>query len=96
MKIFAATIKHQSCAKFMHGTNSYLADTWVGALSSGYGRRLIFQEVVGSNPDAIYWMDMTFFKLIRCKGSVVCLKTPKINEKESGVGKLKKPFDQRS
>ena len=33
-----------------------------------------------------YWMDMTFFKLICCKHCIVCLKRPKINEKEAVVG----------
>ena len=27
----------------------------------------MFGEVVGSNPSAVYWMDMTFFILISCK-----------------------------
>ena len=47
-------------------------ETW----SSGYGRRL---KVVGSNPGAVYWMDMTFFTLICCKNGIVCLKRSKIN-----------------
>ena len=29
---------------------------------------------------------MTFFKLICCKNCLVCLKRPKMNEKEAGVG----------
>ena len=45
-----------------------------------------FQEVVGLNPGAIYWMDMTFCTLIYCKNCFVCLKRPKINEKEAKVG----------
>ena len=43
-------------------------------------------KVVGSNPSAVYWMDMTFFTLICCKNCIVCLKRPKINEKEAGDG----------
>ena len=31
-------------------------------------------------------MNMTFFKLICCKNCLVCLKRPKMNEKEAGVG----------
>ena len=31
------------------------------------------------------WMDMTFFTLICCNNCIVCLKRPKINEKEAGV-----------
>ena len=42
------------------------------------------QEVVGSNPGTVYWMIMTFFALICCKNGIVCLKRPKINEKEAG------------
>ena len=42
---------------------------------------------MGSNPSAVYWMDMTFFTLICCTNcSGVCLKRPKISEKEAGVG----------
>ena len=32
-------------------------------MSSGYGRRLMFL-VVGSNPGAVYRMDMTFFPIV--------------------------------
>jgi len=31
-------------------------------------------------------MDITFFTFIYCKNCIVCLKRPKINEKEAGVG----------
>ena len=31
-------------------------------------------------------LDGHFFALICCKNSIVCLKRPKINEKEAGVG----------
>ena len=44
------------------------------------------REVMGSNPGAVYWMDMTFFKFICCKNCIVCLKRPKINANEAGVG----------
>ena len=52
------------------------------------------REVMGSNPGAVYWMDMTFFKFICCKNCIVCLKRPKINANEAGVGPFleKKPF----
>ena len=50
--------------------------------SSGLGR----PKVVGSNPSDTYWMDMTFFTLICFKNCIVCLKRPKINKKEAGVG----------
>ena len=40
---------------------------------------------MGSNPSTVYWMGMTFFTLICCKNCIVCLKRPKINEKEAGV-----------
>ena len=35
-----------------------------------------------------YWMDMTFFTFICCKNCIVCLKRPKINKKEAGVGPI--------
>ena len=42
-----------------------------------------FREVVGSNPVTIYLMDI--FTLICCKNCYdVCLKRPKLNEKEAG------------
>ena len=45
------------------------------------------REVVGSNPGTVYWMVFIFFTLICCKKIIdVCLKRPKINEKEAGVG----------
>ena len=47
------------------------------------------QEVVDLNPSAIYWIDMTFFTLICCKKIIVCLKRPKINEKEARVRSFK-------
>ena len=31
--------------------------------SSGYGRWLHVTKVVGSDPNAVYWMDMTFFHI---------------------------------
>ena len=42
-------------------------------------------KVMGWNPGTGYWMDMTFFTLICCKNCIVCLKRPKIKEKEAGV-----------
>ena len=44
---------------------------------------------MGSNPGGVYWMDMTFLKVICCKNCIVCLKGPKINEKEAEVGPFK-------
>ena len=43
-------------------------------------------EAVGTNPGAVYWMDLTFFTFICCKNSIVRVKRRKINEKEAGVG----------
>ena len=37
------------------------------------------------------WTFLTFFTLICCKNCIVCLKRPKMNEKEAGVG----PFLKR-
>ena len=34
----------------------------------------------------VNWMDMTLITLICCKNCIVCLKRPKGNEKEDGVG----------
>ena len=52
------------------------------------------REIMGSNPGAVYWMDMTFFTFICCKNCIASLKIPKINEKKAGVGPLfKKIFD---
>ena len=39
---------------------------------------------MGSTPGAVYLMDMTFFH-IDC---IVCLKRPKVNKKEAGVGPI--------
>ena len=36
------------------------------------------------------WTFGHFFTLICCKNCIVCLKRPKINEKEAGVGPFKK------
>ena len=41
---------------------------------------------MSSNPGAVYWMDLTFFTFICCKNCNVCLKRPKINEEDAGVG----------
>ena len=46
---------------------------------------------MGLNPSTVYYMDMTFFTLRCCFNCIVCLKKPKINEKEAGVG----PFLER-
>ena len=44
--------------------------------------------VVGLNPGAVYWMNISDrFVVPNC---IVCLKRPKINEKEAGFGPLKK------
>ena len=44
------------------------------------------KKVMSSNPGANYWIDMIFFTLICLKFFIVCLKRPKINEKDAGVG----------
>ena len=41
-------------------------------------------KVVGSNPGTVYWMDI--FHIYLLWNCVVCLKRPKINQKEAGVG----------
>ena len=52
--------------------------------SSGYGKRLTFQRswVWIPAPYTVF----TFFTNICCKNCNVCLKRPKINEKEAGIG----------
>ena len=51
---------------------------------SGYGKRLTFQRSwVRFLAPYTRW---TFFTFICCKNCKVCLKWPKINEKEAGVG----------
>ena len=61
--------------------------------SSGYGRQLMLERLWVRNPrPAIHWMGMPFFTLICCKNCFVCLKRPKINEKEAGLAHLKKPL----
>ena len=47
--------------------------------------RDLCSKVVGSNPGTIYWMDI-FSHLFVVKICNVCLKRPKINKKEAGVG----------
>ena len=41
---------------------------------------------MGSNPGAVYWMDMAFFHNDLLKKMCCLLKRPKINGKEAGVG----------
>ena len=42
-------------------------------------------KVVGSNPGTVYWIDI-FSHIFVVKICNVCLKRPKINKKEAGVG----------
>ena len=44
------------------------------------------RKVVGSNTGAVYCMNILTFFHIDYKKIIVCLKRPKINEKEAGVG----------
>ena len=46
-------------------------------------------KVMGSNPGTVYWMDI-FSHIFVVKICNVCLKRPKINEKEAGVEPFKK------
>ena len=48
------------------------------------------QEVVGSNPGTIYWMEMTFFSLICCINCIVLFEKTENKQKEAGVGPFKK------
>ena len=41
----------------------------------------------GFESSTLYWTELTFLTLICCKNCIdVCLKRPKINEKDSGIG----------
>ena len=61
--------------------------------SSGYGRRLRFQRLWVRILAPFTGWTWHFFTLICCKNcNDVCFKRPKINEKEAGVGQLKKLF----
>ena len=55
-----------------------------GALVKWLWEMTHVREVMGLNPSAIYRMDI--FALIFCKNCIVCLKRPKIHEKEAEVG----------
>ena len=76
-------------------SNSYLRQYFfsvASVLSMGGSPGLVVMggRIVGLNPGTIYWMDMTFFTLICCKNcNNVCLKIPKINQKETRNGPLK-------
>ena len=48
---------------------------------------------MGSNPGTVCWMDMTFFHVDLFQKCIGCLKRPKINEKEAGVGLEEKKLD---
>ena len=60
--------------------------------SSGYGKRLTFRRLWVRIPAP--YTGWTFFTYICCKGcNDVCLRGPKINEKEAGVGPFLKKKD---
>ena len=60
--------------------SSFRREPW----SSGYGWRLRFKRSWVEIPAP--YTGWTFYTLICCKNCFVCLKRPKINEKEAGVG----------
>ena len=67
--------------------SSFRREPW----SSGYGWRLRFKRSWVEIPAP--YTGWTFYTLICCKNCFVCLKRPKINEKEAGVGPFfKKEF----
>ena len=53
---------------------------------------------MGSNPGAIYWIESTFFHIdfFVKKCIDVCLKRPKINEKEAVLAHLKRKKNKES
>ena len=53
--------------------------------SCGYGRRLMFQRSWVRILVPYTGCTWHFFTLIGCKNCIVCLKRPKINEKETGI-----------
>ena len=66
--------------------NAQSKNTYYEPWSSGYGKRLMFQRSWVRFPAP--YTDWTFFTFICCKNCEVCLKRPKINEKEAGVGQF--------
>ena len=76
-----------SCDKLVIEQNISYELLKAGALVQWLWEMTHDQKVVGSNPRTVNWMELTFFTLIYCKNCIeVCLKRPKINEKEAGVG----------
>ena len=57
----------------------------VGALVQWLWEKTHVPKVVGSNPGTVYWMEI-FSHIFVVKICDVCLKRPKINEKEAGIG----------
>ena len=77
------TLVHQLCSKLTLEKVTYYEhgrEPW----SSGYEKRLTFQRLWVRFP--AQYTGWTFFTFICYKNCKVCLKRPKINEKEAGVG----------
>ena len=90
--LFLALRGMSSCQKPMlwKYLPKWLWEPW----SSGYGWRLMFERSwVWILAPYTGWRFGHFFTLIFCKNCVVCLKRPKINQKEARVGPFfKKTF----
>ena len=53
-------------------------------------------KIVGSNPSTIYWMDIfSHLFVVKIVMMFVCLKRPKITEKEAGVGPFLEEMDSQ-
>ena len=87
----------KSTSRFIYHKRVWLSFVWLQLYSSeakiqlagqepwysGYGWRLMFERSWVSNPGAWYRMDIFSHWLVV---KLYCLKRPKINEKEAGVG----------
>ena len=65
---------------------------WAGALVQWYWETIHVQEVMGSNPYTVYWMNMKFFH-IDLLLKLYCLFEKTENKRKRGrVGPFKKSF----
>ena len=79
-------------APLMKVNDSCIIKTNFPKLSCVYWRRLMFERSWVWIPATCTWWTWHIFTMICCKNCIVWLKRPKMNEKEAGVGSLKKLF----
>ena len=76
---------------FLSSSSNLSLIAWREPWSSGYGRRLTFQRLCVQIPTLYTGWTCHFFTHSCCKNcNEECFKRPKINEKEAGMGHLKK------